>query len=89
MRAVIDLPPPDVAALDALAQRNRRSRAAELRVAIRTHLEKADVVPEGAPDDASGDKDWIKRGAGYWAQREDIGDGLAYQRAIREDREFG
>jgi hypothetical protein len=31
-------------------------------------------------------KDWIERGYGLWADRDDIPDGLEYQLAIREDR---
>jgi hypothetical protein len=31
-------------------------------------------------------RSWIERGAGYWKDRKDIGDGVEYQRAIREDR---
>jgi len=46
-----------------------------LREAIRLFL-----VPK--PDDRS----WIDHGYGLWADREDIPEGLEYQRAMREDR---
>ena len=38
------------------------------------------------PPVAAKNKDWITRYAGIWADRDDIGDGVEYQRAIREDR---
>ena len=77
MRTLIDLPDDVVVELDALAQRNGRSRAAEVREAVSAHLH-----------DRSGN-DWIRRGAGYWKDRDDIGDAVEYQRAIREDRDPG
>jgi len=76
MRTLIDLPDEDIAGLDRLAQRRGRSRAAEVREAVRTYLRQ------------SGDNDWIGRGFGYWRSRDDIGDAVEYQRRIREDREF-
>jgi len=75
MRTLIDIPDEVVADLDALARRNGRSRAAEVREAVRDHLY------------AKTDNSWIARGAGYWKDRDDIGDGVEYQRAIREDRD--
>jgi metal-responsive CopG/Arc/MetJ family transcriptional regulator len=54
MRVLIDLPESDLAALDALAKRKGRSRAAEVREAVRRHL-----------DQRSG-TDWIERGFGAW-----------------------
>ena len=74
MRALIDIPDEDLAQLDALARLNKRSRAAEVREAVKLHL----VRRSG--------KDWILRGAGYWKDRDDIGDAVEYQRALREDR---
>lgn len=71
MRALIDLPAPDLAALDAIARRNKRSRAAEVRAAVRAHIVAA------APSD------WIARGAGAWADRTDIGDSVEWQRRER------
>jgi metal-responsive CopG/Arc/MetJ family transcriptional regulator len=54
VRVLIDLPESDLAALDALAKRKGRSRAAEVREAVRRHL-----------DQRSG-TDWIERGFGAW-----------------------
>lgn len=74
-RILTDVPDEDIEKLDALAKRQGKSRAAEIRDAIRAHL---------AHNDNS--KDWIARGAGYWKHRTDIGDAVEYQRAMREDR---
>ena len=75
MRILTDIPDEDIEKLDALAKRQGKSRAAEIREAIKLHLvQNAD------------NKDWIKRGAGYWKGRVDIGDAVEYQRALREDR---
>ena len=75
MRTLVDIPDEDIDKLDALAKRHGKSRAAEIREAIRMHLvQNAD------------NKDWIRRGAGYWKHRSDIGDAVEYQRALREDR---
>lgn len=75
MRTLIDIPDDVITELDELARRHNRSRAAEVREALANHLR----------DRAN--NDWIDRGAGYWAGRTDITDGLAYQLRIREDRE--
>ncbi len=75
MRILTDIPDEDIEKLDALAKRQGKSRAAEIREAIKLHLvHNAD------------NKDWIARGAGYWKHRTDIGDAIEYQRAMREDR---
>lgn len=74
MRTLVDIPDEDVEKLDALAAEAKRSRAAEIREAIRLHLER------------KSSNDWIRRGAGYWKHRTDIGDAVEYQRAAREDR---
>ena len=75
MRILADIPEEDLKELDALAAREKRSRAAAIRDAVKQYLiHKAD------------DTNWIERGYGYWADRDDIGDGVEYQRAIREDR---
>lgn len=75
MRTLVDLPREDVEKLDALAAKEKRSRAAAIREAIKLYLvHKAD------------NQDWIERGAGYWKGRTDIGDAVEYQRAMREDR---
>lgn len=74
MRTLVDIPDDDIHRLDALAARERRSRAAAIRDAIKLYL----VSNSGT--------DWIARGAGYWKDRTDIGDAVEYQRALREDR---
>ena len=74
MRTMVDIPDDDIRKLDAIAVGGRRSRAAEIREAVRQYL----AVKAG--------NDWIARGAGYWKDREDIGDSVEYQRAMREDR---
>jgi predicted transcriptional regulator len=73
-RILADLPDEDIKKLDELAAKSQRSRAAEIREAVRLYI----VRKAG--------KDWIARGAGYWKDRDDIGDAVEYQRAIREDR---
>ena len=75
MRILTDIPDDDVEKLDALAARRKSSRAAAIRDAVKLYLvQNADT------------KSWIARGAGYWKDRDDIGDGVEYQRALREDR---
>ena len=74
MRTLVDIPDEDIAELDALAARSKRSRAAAIRDAVKLYLVR------------NSSNDWIERGYGYWANRTDIGDGVEYQRAIREDR---
>lgn len=74
MKALVEIPEEDIKKLDALAAKGHRSRAAEIRDAIRKHLAE------------QSDNDWIRRGAGYWKDRTDIGDSVEYQRAMREDR---
>jgi metal-responsive CopG/Arc/MetJ family transcriptional regulator len=74
MRTLVDIPDEDIEQLDALALREKKSRAAEIREAIRLYLA------------SKSNNDWIRRGAGYWKDRTDIGDAIEYQRAAREDR---
>lgn len=74
MRTLVDIPAEDLEQLDAFAAEAKRSRAAEIREAIRTHLER------------KSNNDWIRRGAGYWKGRTDIGDAVEYQRSARADR---
>ena len=75
MRVLADIPDEDLKKLDALAAREKRSRAATIREAVRLYLvQKSD------------DQSWIERWAGLWADRDDIPDGVEYQRAMREDR---
>ncbi|WP_068074564.1 ribbon-helix-helix protein, CopG family [Novosphingobium lentum] len=76
-RILADLPDEDIQWLDARAAAQGKSRASVLREAVATYK---------AQSPASGNNDWIERGFGYWANRADIGDGVEYQRAIREDR---
>jgi metal-responsive CopG/Arc/MetJ family transcriptional regulator len=76
MRTLVDIPEADIEQLDELAMRENKSRAAEIREAIRQYLA------------SKSSNDWIRRGAGYWKHRTDIGDAVEYQRAMREDREF-
>ena len=73
-RILADLPDEDIAKLDALAAKGKKSRAAAIRDAVKAYLVQ------------NADNDWIKRGAGYWKDRTDIGDAVEYQRAMREDR---
>jgi metal-responsive CopG/Arc/MetJ family transcriptional regulator len=77
MRFLADIPDEDISELDALARRNNRSRAAEVREAVRLYL----LSRKG--------NDWIARGSGYWKDREDIGDAVDYQRTMRNDRGAG
>lgn len=74
MRTLIDIPDDLVGALDTLARRHRRSRAAEVRDALAVHVRH------------QAGTSWIARGAGYWRDRADIGDLIDYQRAMRADR---
>jgi predicted transcriptional regulator len=75
MRTLVDIPEEDIAGLDALAAKQKRSRAATIRDAVKLYLVQN-----------SDNRDWIERWAGLWADRNDIPDGVEYQRAIREDR---
>jgi predicted transcriptional regulator len=74
MRTLVDIPDDQIAQLDILAERESKSRAAEIRKAIEEYLER------------KSSNDWIRRGAGHWKGRADIGDAVEYQRAMREDR---
>lgn len=76
-RILADIPDEDIKWLDELAAEQGKSRAAVLREAVSAYKAKAP---------GKGNKDWIKRGAGYWKDRTDIGDAVEYQRAMREDR---
>jgi hypothetical protein len=76
-RILADLPEEDIKWLDARAAEQGKSRASVLREAVSAYKGQ---VP------AQGNKSWIQRGRGYWKDRQDIGDGLEYQHAIREDR---
>lgn len=75
VRVLTEIPDEDIEQLDALASKRKSSRAAAIREAVKLYLVHN-----------SDNNDWIQRGRGYWKGRKDIGDGLEYQRAIREDR---
>jgi hypothetical protein len=75
LRILTDIPDEDIEKLDAIAAKDKRSRAATIRDAVKLYLvQNAD------------NNDWIERWAGLWADRDDIPDGVEYQRAMREDR---
>jgi predicted transcriptional regulator len=75
MRILTDIPDEDIKKLDALAARDKRSRAAAIRDAVKLYLVQN-----------SDSRDWIERGYGFWAGRVDVGDPIEYQQAMREDR---
>lgn len=75
MRILTEIPDEDIEKLDAIAAKGNKSRAATIRDAVKLYL-----VHNGD------DRSWIDRGYGLWADRDDIGDSVEYQRAIREDR---
>jgi hypothetical protein len=75
VRTLVDIPRDDIEKLDAVAAKEKRSRASTIRDAIKLYL-----VQKGDS------RSWIERGYGLWADREDIPDGVEYQRAMREDR---
>jgi predicted transcriptional regulator len=75
MRILTDIPDEDIEKLDALAVKSKSSRAATIREAVKLYLVQN-----------TDNQDWIERGYGLWADRDDIGDGVEYQRAMREDR---
>jgi hypothetical protein len=60
LRTLVDIPDDDIDKLDALAVRAGRSRAAEIREAVKAHLLR------------KSSQDWIARGAGYWQGRADL-----------------
>jgi predicted transcriptional regulator len=76
MRTLVDIPDDDIEWLDRRASEEGKSRAAVLREAVSAYR-------------AEASKDWITRGAGYWKNRQDIGDAVEYQRTMREDRDNG
>lgn len=74
-RILADIPKDDLEKLDALAAREKRSRASAIREAVKLYLVRNE-----------GNKDWIEQWAGLWSDRDDIPDGVEYQQALREDR---
>ena len=75
-RILADLPDDQIARLDRIATAQGKSRASVLREAVAAY--RGPPVPKN--------KDWIEKYAGLWADRDDIGDAVEYQRAMREDR---
>jgi predicted transcriptional regulator len=75
VRVLTEIPDDDIEQLDALASKRKSSRAAAIREAVKLYLVHN-----------SDNQDWIRRGAGLWKHRTDIGDPVEYQRAMREDR---
>jgi predicted transcriptional regulator len=69
-RILIDLPDDDIHWLDQIAAERGVSRAALLREAVAAYRPQAGG-------------DWIARGAGYWAERANLPDAMAYQRSQR------
>ena len=67
MRVLTDIPEEDIEKLDALAKRQGKSRAAEIRDAVKLYLVHN-----------SDNNDWIQRGRGFWKGREDIEIGRAH-----------
>lgn len=74
MRFLADLPDDDLHWLDTLAAEQGVSRAELVRRAVAAYRA-----------DSSGDA--IDNAFGIWRSREDIGDGLKYQRRLRGKRE--
>lgn len=74
MRTLVDIPEDDIRWLDGEAEALGKSRAAMVREAVAAYR-------------VEHNKDWIARGAGYWKDRDDIGDALEYQRDMRRDRD--
>ena len=74
MRFLADIPDTDVEWLDMLANEQGISRAEVVRRAVAAYRA-----------DASGDA--IDNAFGVWKDRDDIGDGLKYQRRLRGKRE--
>jgi predicted transcriptional regulator len=74
MRTLVDIPEDDIRWLDNAAEAVGKSRAALVREAVSAYR-------------AEHNKDWIERGAGRWAHRDDIGDSVEYQRDMRRDRD--
>lgn len=74
MRTLVDIPEDDIRWLDGEAEALGKSRAALVRDAVSAYR-------------ARHNDDRILRGAGYWKDREDIGDAIEYQRELRRDRD--
>lgn len=70
MRTLVDIGEPQIQALDELARREQRSRAALIRAAVDDYLARHRRVQSGD-------------GFGLWKKRKE--DGLAYQERIRSE----
>ena len=78
MRILTDIPDTDIEKLDALAARRQSSRAAAIRDAVKMYLaQHADR------------KSWIAHGAGFWKDRDAIGDAVEARRSDRSRPEAG
>ena len=73
MRTIVDLPEEELRALKAAAKRDEVSQAEAIRRAIRAYL-----ASRPAPDRES-------PAFGLWADRQDRQEGVAYQRALRDE----
>ena len=70
MRTLVDIPEPQIRALDEASRREKRSRAALIRQAVDEYLSKR----RGSPDDDA---------FGIWGDRQV--DGLVYQKKLRAE----
>lgn len=78
MRILTDIPDADIEKLDALAARRQSSRAATIRDAVKLYLtQHADR------------KSWIAHGAGFWKDRDEIGDAVEARRSDRSPLQAG
>jgi predicted transcriptional regulator len=73
-RILADLPADEIKRLDQIAAAQGKSRASVLREAVSAYR----AEPVGQPDLA-----WIRKGAGAWKDRTDIGDSVEWQRRER------
>ena len=72
MRTLVDLPDEDVKALDAIARRDGKSRAAVMRDAVANYL-------------ADGAKQGFEKYFGLWERHGSTVDGLEYERKLRDE----
>ncbi len=77
MRTLVDIPDEDIQWLDLKASQEGKSRAALVREAVTKYR-------------SSESRQGIQRYFGLWSGRDDVGDGLDYQRKMRAewDREW-
>lgn len=76
MRTLVDLPEDDIRWLDARAAEAGKSRAALVREAVSCY--RVQMAP-------ASDKKWLDQAFGIWKDRDDIGDGVEFQRRIRAE----